>query len=82
MGQNNFDNKIQIDQLFRILQNDFFVDKTIFLTLFPAAIPFKQIDADDKDLNTVYSNPIHNGANIVLIYQKLSYNKLLNFPLA
>ena len=42
----------------RILQNYFPLDKTNFLTLFPAAttvfpgVLFKQIDADDKDLNT------------------------------
>ena len=69
------------------MQNDFPVDKTNFLTLFPAAtlvfpgVLFKQIDADDKDLNTVYSNPIHNGANIIFIHQNLLYIKLSNFPL-
>ena len=61
------------------MQNDFPVDKTNFLSLFPAATPvfpgvlFKQIDADDKDLNSVYSNPIHNGPKIILIYQKLKF---------
>ena len=87
VGLNNFDNKIIINQLFRILQNDFPVDKTNFLTLFPAATPvfpgvlFKQIDADDKDLNTVYSDPIHNEASIILIYHNLLCNRLLDFQL-